>query len=103
VLAGEVRLEGVEARAPEAAVAVQPAVELGDAVLAQRIDAPLAVGRDLDEAGLLEHLEVPRHRRLGDAGQGRGEVSGRLRAEEEQIEQRAAAWIRDGGEDVHGR
>ena len=99
---GEVHFEGVELRAPEAPVAIDPAVELGDAVPAQGVDAAGAVGRDVDEARLLEHPEVPRHRRLADVGQRRCEVPGGLRALEEQIEQRAAARISDGGEDVHG-
>jgi len=103
VLLREVRFEGVELAAPEAPVTIDPPVELGDAVPAQRVDAPLAVGRDLDQARLLQDLEVPRHPRLGDARQRRDEVARGLRAPEQQIEQRAAARVGDGGEDVHGR
>jgi hypothetical protein len=102
-VAGEVGFERVELGAPEAAVAVEPAVELGEALPAQRVEAALAVGRDGDEAGLLQDLEVARHRRLGDAGQHRHEVARGGRALEEPIEQRAAARVGDGGEDVHGR
>ena len=98
---GEVGFEGVELGAPEAPVAVDPAVELGEPGRAEGVDAPLAVGRDLDEAGLLQDLEVPRHRRLGDARQRGDEVPRGLRALEEQIEQRAPARIGDGSEDVH--
>jgi hypothetical protein len=93
--------EGVELRAPEAAVAIDPAVELGEALPAQGVDAALAVGRDLDQPRLLQDLEVPRHGRLADPGQGRDQVARGLRALEEQIEERATARVGDGGEDVH--
>jgi hypothetical protein len=99
---GEVRFEGVELGAPEAPVAVDPLVELGEALPAQRVDALLAVGRDRDEPGLLQDLEVPRHRRLGDARQCFHELPRGLRPLEQQIEQRAAPRVGDRGEDVHG-
>lgn len=99
--AGEVGLEGVELIGPEAAVAVDPAIELGEALPPQGVDAPLAVGGDLDEPRLLQHLEVPGDRRLGETRQGGGELQRGLGAPEQGIEQRAATGVGDGGEDVH--
>jgi hypothetical protein len=100
-MAREVSLERVELGPPEAAVAAQPAIQLGDALAAQRVHAALAVGGGLDQTRLLEDLEVARHRRLGDAGQHRHQVARGRGALEEAIEQRAPARVGDGGEDVH--
>jgi hypothetical protein len=98
----EVRLEGVELSAPEATVVFEPPLQLGDALPAEGVDAALAVGGDLHEPGLPQDLEVPRHRRLADARQRHREVPRGLRAVEQAIEQRAAAGVGEGGEDVHG-
>ncbi len=95
------RLEGVEAVGPEAPVTVDPSVELGEAFALQRVDAALALRRDLDETRLPQHLEVARDGGLRDAGEGVDEITRGLRALEEEVEQRAAAWVGDGGEDVH--
>jgi hypothetical protein len=97
----EVGLEVVELRRPEAAVAIEEAVELGDAVALEGVDAALAVGGDVDEASVEQHLEVPRHRRLRQRGQGIDEIAGGPRTGQQQVEQRAAARVGDGGKGVH--
>ncbi len=63
-------LEGVEVVGPIAAVAVEPGVDLGEAVAAQRVDAALRVGADLDEAGFAEHAEMAGDGGLGERGEG---------------------------------
>jgi hypothetical protein len=101
MLRGEVRLQGVQAVGPEAPVSIDPVVDLGEALPPQRVDAALAVGRDLDETRLPQHLEVARDGRLGDAGEGIHQLPRGPGALEEEVEERAAARVGDGGEDVH--
>lgn len=97
----EVGLEVVELQAPEPAVAIEEAIERGEALALERVDPALAVGRDRDEVGVGEDLQVPRHRRLRQVRQRLDEVARGPRPLEQEIEQRAAAGIGDGGEGVH--
>ena len=72
--------QGVEVVGPVTAVAVDPAVDpavdLDEAVGAQRVDAALSVGTDLDQAHLAQHPEVPRHGGLGELGPGGHQLAG---------------------------
>jgi|SRR6185437_6397458 len=95
------RLERVEVVDPEAAVAFDPVLDLCQPLPLQRVDAALAVGRDLDEPRLPQHLEVARDGGLGDAWEGIHQLPRGLWALEEEVEQGAAAWVGDGCEGVH--
>lgn len=99
--AGEVGFEVVELQRPEAPVAIEEAIELFEPVALQGVDAALAVGGDADEAGVAQHLQMTRHRRLRQVRQRVDEIAGGPRALEQQVEQGATAGIGDGGKGVH--
>src|SRR5690349_6447149 len=94
-------LEGVEVTGPVAAIPVDPLVDGDQAVGAQRVDAALRVGPDLDEADFAQHPQVTRDGRLGQAGQCRDQLAGGAFTVDERVEQRAPTRLGDGFEDVH--
>jgi hypothetical protein len=60
----EVALEGVESAGQLGAVGLEPLVELAKGFGAQAVEPALGIAADLDQAGVAQHLEVPRHARL---------------------------------------
>ncbi len=86
------RLEAVEVRVPEGSVSGEPAVELGERLGSDAVDAALRIGTRLDEAGVLEHAQV-----LGDGGLTQWETFDQVADGplplEQQLENRQAARV----------
>jgi hypothetical protein len=82
---------------PEAAVGVEPGVELGERLGAEAVPAALGVAADLDEAGVAEGAKV-----LGDGGLGEGkavdEVADGSLAGAEEVEDAPAGGVGEGVE-----
>ena len=100
--ARELGLQGVEVRRPEAAEAVEPGVDVAQAVGVDRVQAAGAVGADRGEAGLAQDAQVGRDAGLGDAELALDDRADRARgllAVGEQLEDAAADGI---AEDVEG-
>jgi hypothetical protein len=87
-----VSFEGVQALGPVGPVGLDPRVHLGKRLGAQRVEAPLAVGPDVNEAGAAQHLEV-----LGNPGlaeiEAFDEVAHRPLAAAQQVEDLAAVGL----------
>src|SRR5205823_9503113 len=98
----EVAFEVVEPGAPEAPVALEPAVELGQGSGPQGIDAPRPVGADLHQLRLTEDAQVAGHGRLRQRRERSDELSGRPLTPGEEVQDCAARRLCHGFEDVHG-
>jgi hypothetical protein len=96
----EMALEGIEARGPEVAVPLQPAVKLPQGVGPQPVDALLALDPRLREARLTEHAEVSRHCWASD-GEAGCDVARRPVTVAEEVDDLAARGIGESGEGVH--
>jgi hypothetical protein len=88
-------LEGIEMIGPVAAIPVDPLVNGDQTVGAQRVDAALRVGPDLDEPDLAQDAQVPRHGRLGQPGQRRDQLAGGALTVDECVEQRTPTRFGD--------
>jgi hypothetical protein len=84
-----VSFEVVQSCAPEAPVAIEPAVEFGQARGPDRVDAPRSIDAHVDELRLAQDAQVARHGRLGQAELGldhAADVAGGPLAGGEQLE-----------------
>jgi len=93
--------ECIQLCGPETSVAIQKFVELRETVTLERVQAALAVRSDGHQFGVGERLQMSRHRRLSQVRQGIDQISRRAGSREQQIHQRAASRVSDGGERVH--
>ncbi len=94
-------LKRVEMARPEAAVGLEPGVDLGEPVGPQRVHAPLRLGPHDDQPCFPQHPQVPRHRRLRELRQSRHELTRRALAGDQEIQQHPSVRLGDRGEDVH--
>src|SRR6185436_15791663 len=85
--------ELVEVRRPELPVGSEPGVQIGERLRADPVEAALRVDARLDEACVLQHAQVLRHRRLGEA-EPPDELADRPLAVAEQLEDRDAPGLR---------
>jgi hypothetical protein len=103
--AAELGAEGVEALVPEAAVALEPAVDLLQGRGVDGVQAPGAVGADGGEAVLAQDAQVLRHARLRDAELGLDDGTDGARgllAVGEELEDAPADRVAEDVERVHG-
>src|SRR3954470_22438519 len=66
----EMAFEGVEAGGPQAAVRIEPLVEVAEGLGPGAVDAALGIDADLDQAGGPQHPQVLGHRRLAQGQRG---------------------------------
>ncbi len=99
----QVLTERIQTVAPEAPIAVQPDVELGESFRTKGIDPPLSFRADLDKPHLEQDPKMARNGRLRQGREGRHQVSGRPLLLREQVEDRPPCRFRYRNEDVHGR
>jgi len=62
-------MKGVQTLRPQAAVLIQPFVDLGERLRVQAVDPPLRFLTHVDEPGLTQDAEVTRYTRSGDRQQ----------------------------------
>jgi len=90
----EMPFQRIEVAVPEPAVRGQPGVDLRQRLRAQPVPPALGVLADLDQPRLAEHLEMLRHRRLGQ-GEPLDQVADGALAVSEQVEDLAPARLRE--------
>jgi hypothetical protein len=89
-----VAFEGVEAALPEQYVGGQPAGQIGEALSAEGIQAPLPNDARLHEASFTKDAEVSGGVRLAEACLGH-QLPDRPRSADKQVENLAAGWLPD--------
>src|SRR5579871_3070865 len=94
----EVTLERGEAALPEDDIRSQPSRELGEALSAKPVQAPLSRDAALHQPGLAQQAQMAGGVRLAEAGLAR-ELADGTRPREHQVQERAAGGL---GDDLEG-
>ena len=102
--AGDLGGERVQVRGPVRAKAVEPGVDVAQRLRLDRVEPPGALGAHRREAGLAQHPQVLRDRRLGDpelVPDDLGDRARRVLAGGEQLEDASADRVAEDVERVH--